>query len=215
MFTGYGLATCGRPLDSHFLPSISRHQMPSPCQRIPSMPAIGRAFLDGHSLTSISGRQIASPYQKIPPNLLSGSLEVSGFSFYCGFLSLPADEVPSQPFIQVVRLFLAHVFPPLANQLLFPALRRAAPRSVVCGVPFSRSAAEYSHAGHHRFPQGGDRRSIQYCISTLTVAETALIGGCLQPDLIYLSGGFTYFSRLLAPFQRTAAAPARFCRHVH
>ena len=48
MFTGYGLAISAQPLDGQFLTSISGHQMPSPCQRIPSRP------LHGHFWTAIS-----------------------------------------------------------------------------------------------------------------------------------------------------------------
>ena len=51
MFTRYGLAISARPLDGQFLTSISGHQMPSPCQRIPSQPAIARPFLDRHFRT--------------------------------------------------------------------------------------------------------------------------------------------------------------------
>ena len=81
------------------------------------------------------------------------------------FLSRLADGVPSQPCGQVVWLFVAHRFPPLADQFPFAALPTAAPRPPVCSVPFSTSGAECSHARHHRFPRGGLRRSLQNCRS--------------------------------------------------
>ena len=160
MFTGYGLAICAQPLDGQFLTSISGHQMPSPCQRIPSQPAIARPFLDCHFRTptcTALTKESSQPFVRY-----SATFWVH---LQRGFLSLLADGVPSQPFGQVVWLFLAHRFPPLADQFPFAALPTVAPRSPVCGVPFSRSGAECSRARHHRFPWGGLRRSFQNCRS--------------------------------------------------
>ena len=130
-----------------------------------------------------------------------------------GFLSRLEDGVPSQPCGQVVWLFVAHRFPPLADLFPFPALPTAAPRPPVCGVPFSTSGAKCSRARHHRFPRGGLRRSFQNCRSC-THTRLKCVHTRLHPDSKYTIACFTSFSRLPAPSRRTAAAPARFCRHA-
>ena len=154
MFTGYGLAICAQPLDGQFLTSISGHQMPSPCQRIPSRP------LHGHFGTAISGPPFLDANLR-RPDKRSLPTFCQVFCNFLHFLFRLQDGVPSQPCGQVVCLFVAHRFPPLADLFPFPALPTAAPRPPVCGVPFSTSGAECSRAPQHRLPRGGLRRSFQ------------------------------------------------------
>ena len=57
----------------------------------------------------------------------------------------------------------------MADQVPFPALRRAALWLAVCGVPLSRPAPESSRAGHHVLStvddkSGASRRSQQYLL---------------------------------------------------